>query len=186
MNIILKDGQNVQVRLVKPSDTQNLFNYLSFLSAETKSRFGPHVFDWQTVEQNCSAKDDIQRYVAVIPSTGVIIAYMLFKQGMIYWDEKRYAERGQHYNYNTTVTYAPSVADAYQNSGLGSMMYIEIEKELKQKGIHHIVLWGGVQAANERAVHFYKKFGYELKGSFWHDEKDNLDMVKELSHYNLD
>lgn len=46
------------------------------------------------------------------------------------------------------------------------MMYNEIEKELRIKGIQHIVLRGGVQVTNERAVSFYKKFGYQLYGSF--------------------
>jgi ribosomal protein S18 acetylase RimI-like enzyme len=180
MNIQLKNGQKVQVRLLQDTDINNLFNYLSSLSAETRSRFGPHPFDKQTVEFICTTVDDVMRYVAIDQSNGEIIAYMLFKQGMIYWDDKRYAERNQHFNYSTVVTFAPSVADAFQSSGLGSAMYDEIEKELKAKGIQYIILWGGVQATNERAVNFYKKFGYELKGSFWHDEKDNLDMVKQL------
>lgn len=180
MKLILKNGGRISVRLLDSTDAQKLFDYLSSLSAETKSRFGPHPFDWQTVESICNNADDVLRYIAVDESTGDVVAYMLFKQGMIYWDEKRYAERNQHFNYSTTVTYAPSVADDYQSSGLGSLMYNEIERELKAKGIQHIVLWGGVQATNERAVNFYKKFGYQLYGSFWHDEKDNLDMVKEL------
>lgn len=181
MLLKLKNGQKVTIRLLQREDTQNLFNYLSSLSLETKSRFGPHPFDWQTAETICNHADDVKRYIAVEEATGNIISYMLFKQGMIYWDEKRYSERGQQYNYDTTVTYAPSVADNYQSTGLGSLMYAAIENELRTKNIQHIVLWGGVQTGNERAVNFYKKFGYALKGTFWHDEKDNLDMVKQLT-----
>lgn len=180
MELTLRNGKKVLVRLLQNSDMQKLFNYFSSLSIETKSRFGPHPFDWQTIEHICNNPDDVMRYVAVDDATNEIAAYMLFKQGMIYWDEKRYAERNQHYNYSTTVTYAPSVADAFQSSGLGSAMYEQIEQELKSNGIQHIILWGGVQAGNERAVNFYKKFGYEIKGSFWFQEKDNLDMVKQL------
>lgn len=180
MELVLRNGIAINIRLLQNTDVQNLFNYLSSLSAETKSRFGPHPFDRETIEQICNNTGDVMRYIAINELTGDIVAYMLFKQGMIYWDDKRYAERNQHFNYSTTVTYAPSVADTYQSSGLGSLMYNRIEKELKEKGIQHIVLWGGVQATNKRAVNFYKKFGYQLYGSFWHDGKDNLDMVKEL------
>ncbi|MBI1782707.1 MAG: GNAT family N-acetyltransferase [Sphingobacteriales bacterium] len=180
MELTLRNGIPINTRLLQNTDVQNLFNYVFSLSVETKSRFGPHLFNRETIEQICNNKDDVMRYVAIDESTANIVGYMLFKQGMIYWDDKRYAERNQYFNYSTTVTYAPSVADAFQSSGLGSVMYNEIEKELRTKGIKHIVLWGGVQATNERAVNFYKKFGYELYGSFWHDEKDNLDMVKEL------
>lgn len=118
ITIELKNGQRTQVRLLQNTDAQNLFNYLSSLSAETKSRFGPHPFDRETIEQICNNTDDVMRYFAIDESTGNIIAYMLFKQGMIYWDDKRYVERDQHFNYSTTVTYAPSVADAFQSSGL--------------------------------------------------------------------
>ena len=180
MEVNLKNGEKITVRRLENTDTQNLFDYLSSLSLATRSRFGPHPFDCQTVEQVFTQPDDVMRYVAV-DMNGVIIAYMLFKQGMIQWDEKRYAERKQHFDYHSSVTYAPSVADAWQSSGLGSLMYALIEKELKQRGIQQIVLWGGVQATNERAVNFYKKFGYQLMGSFWHDEKDNFDMVKQLA-----
>ena len=166
MQIVLKSGREIMIRLLQNTDTQKLFNYLSSLSAETKSRFGPHPFDLETVEYICNNPDDVMRYVAVDNATNNIIAYMLFKRGMIEWDEKRYRERNQHYDSNTTVTYAPSVDDSWQSSGLGSLMYQQMEQELKSKHIQHIILWGGVQANNERAVNFYKKFGYQLMGSF--------------------
>lgn len=181
MIVTLKNNTKVVIRLLKNTDTQDLFNYLSDLSSETKSRFGPHPFDRASVETICNnLNDDVLRYIAVDESGNNIIAYMLLKQGMIIWDEKRYAGRNRQFNYQTTITFAPSVADAWQSTGLGTMMYQLIEEELKAKGIQHIILWGGVQATNERAVNFYKKLGYLIAGSYWHDEKDNYDMVKEL------
>ncbi|MGE5107674.1 MAG: GNAT family N-acetyltransferase [Sphingobacteriales bacterium] len=179
MEAQLKNGQKASIRLLNDNDTQKLFSYLSSLSSETKSRFSPHSFDWQTVENICTNLDDVMRYVA-LEAAGEIIAYMLFKQGMIEWDGKRYAERNQYFIYHTTVTYAPSVADGWQNSGLGTMMHRQIESVLKSKGIQHIILWGGVQVANERAMNFYKKLGYLLMGSFRHNEMDNQDMMKQL------
>jgi diamine N-acetyltransferase len=47
-------------------------------------------------------------------------------------------------------------------------------------GIRHSILWGGVQATNEKAVKYYKKIGYQYQASFWNEEKDNYDMVKVL------
>lgn len=182
MDILLKNGQPVLIRHLKSGDIQNLFNYLSSFSDATKSCFGPHPFDFGTVQNICNnlQNDDVMRYIAVEANVN-IIAYMLFKQGMIEEDKNRYTARNQFYDYHNSVTYAPSVADAYQSSGVGGAMYLQIEPQLKEKGIKHIILWGGVQATNERAVNFYKKFSYELKGSFWHNEKDNFDMVKGLT-----
>ena len=55
-----------------------------------------------------------------------------------------------------------------------------IETDLQTKGVRTIILWGGVQASNLKAVKFYKKNGYQFIASFWHDDKDNHDMIKEL------
>jgi ribosomal protein S18 acetylase RimI-like enzyme len=100
---------------------------------------------------------------------------------MIEWDMNRYLTRHQTYDHDSSVTFAPSVADAWQSEGLGSLMNQIIEADLKKRGIKHIILWGGVQATNEKAVNFYKKHGYRLIAHFQHDAKDNFDMVKQLS-----
>lgn len=181
MNFKLRNGRHVEVRLLESSDNEKLFAYFDqYFSKESKSRFGPHAFDQETINAICQNPDgEIMWYVAIDEEKN-IVAYMLIKQGMIEWDEKRYASRNQTYDHNTSVTYAPSVADAWQSSGVGSLMNNIIEEDLKRRGIKNIILWGGVQATNEKAVNFYKKLGYQYIASFWHDGKDNYDMVKSL------
>jgi diamine N-acetyltransferase len=181
MTIQLWDGRAAIIRSLKESDKDSLYNYLQNLSAESRSRFGPHPFDQQTINSICEQPDkNIQRYIAVDKSTSVIVAYMLIQQGMIEADLQRYAQRNQFFLHDTTVTYAPSVADDWQSSGLGTAMVNMIENELKNRGMRHIILWGGVQATNLKAVNFYKKNGYQFIASFWYDDKDNHDMIKEL------
>ena len=181
MKYELRNGKSVEVRLLEGNDTEKLYEYFDqHFSKESKSRFGPHAFDQETINAICQNPDEeIMRYVAIDEEKN-IVAYMLIKQGMIEWDEKRYALRNQFYDYNTSVTLAPSVADAWQSSGLGTLMNNLIEDDLGKRKIKNIILWGGVQANNEKAVHFYKKLGYQFIASFWHDGKDNYDMVKEL------
>jgi ribosomal protein S18 acetylase RimI-like enzyme len=181
MKIQVRDGRSVIIRSLQESDNEPLYDYLQNLSSESRSRFGPHPFDQQTINQICKHPDkNIQRYIAVEESTSTIVAYMLIRQGMIEADQQRYARRDQFFDPAITVTYAPSVADDWQSSGLGTAMVNVIEKELKNKGIRYIILWGGVQATNLKAVNFYKKIGYQFIASFWHDHKDNHDMIKEL------
>ena len=181
MAITIRNGKTVAIRLLKPGDEEVLYNYLQNLSMESRSRFGPHSFDQQTIHRICEQPDnDIQRFIATDESASIIVSYMLIKQGMIEWDLQRYAQRNQFYEPETTVTYAPSVADYWQSTGLGTAMLNIIEKNLAGKGIRHIVLWGGVQASNTTAVNFYRKNGYRFIDSFWHDDKDNYDMVKDL------
>lgn len=177
----LKDKRSVEVRLLAHGDNENLFDYFQKLSTESRSRFGPHLFDRSTIDAICSGiNPDILRYIAIDDSSKQIVAYMLVKQGMIGWDKDRYASRNQSYDHATSVTFAPSVADAWQSSGLGSLMNDLIEDDLDKRKIQNIILWGGVQATNQKAVNFYKKLGYQFIASFWQDEKDNFDMVKQL------
>lgn len=181
MKYELKNGARVDIRLLANTDNEKLFDYFDqYFSKESRSRFGPHPFDKETINAICqNMNGDITRYVAT-DETGNIVAYMLIKQGMIDWDMDRYATRQQSYDHDSSVTFAPSVADAWQSSGIGSLMNSIIEKDLNKRGIRNIILWGGVQATNEKAVNFYKKLGYQFIASFWHDGKDNHDMVKQL------
>jgi ribosomal protein S18 acetylase RimI-like enzyme len=181
MKYQLRNGKTVEVRQLMADDDQKLFEYFDkHFSAESKSRFGPHPFDKMTIDSICqNINDEIKRYVAIDDERN-IVAYMLIKQGMIEWDKKRYSERNKFYDNNSSVTFAPSVADAWQSSGLGNLMNSVIEADLMKQGIRFIILWGGVQATNEKAVSFYKKLGYRYIASFWHDGKDNYDMMKEL------
>jgi len=181
MNSVLKNGRSVEIRSLSEMDGDKLFEYFDrHFSKESKSRFGPHPFDKETLNSICQDRGtEISKYIAV-DERGSIVAYMLVKQGMIDWDKNRYASRGQSYESGTSVTFAPSVADEWQSSGLGSLMNAIIEKDLASRNIKHIILWGGVQASNEIAIKFYKKLGYQFIASFWHDEKDNHDMVKQL------
>jgi ribosomal protein S18 acetylase RimI-like enzyme len=181
MNYQLKNGKTVEIRLLQANDSEKLFEYFDLhFSKESKLRFGPHPFDKMTIDSICqNITDEIKRYVAIDDERN-IVAYMLIKQGMIEWDMKRYAERNQFYDDDSSVTFAPSVADTWQSSGLGSLMNDIIESDLKTRNIKSIILWGGVQAINEKAVNFYKKSGYRFIASFWHDGKNNYDMVKQL------
>jgi GNAT superfamily N-acetyltransferase len=177
----LKNGNTVEVRLLENSDSEKLFEYFDqHFSKESKSRFGPHPFAKETLNVICqNPNGEITRYVAVDEEKN-IVAYMLVKKGMIEWDEKRYATRQQFYDLNLSVAFAPSVADAWQSSGLGMLMNNIIEDDLRKRNVKNIILWGGVQATNEKAVNFYKKLGYQYISSFWHEGKDNYDMVKQL------
>ncbi len=91
--------------------------------------------------------------------------FLFWPRGMLKADRQRYSERNQYFDPVTTVTFAPS-ADAWQSTGLGFAM-ANIEEDLRKKSIRHVILWGGVQATNFKALNYYKKLGYEYIDSFW-------------------
>lgn len=179
--VTIKNNINVAIRLLRSDDAEKLYHYLDSLSSESRSRFGPHPFDQNTIAEICRhPQNDTIRYIA--ENNECIIAYMLIQKGMIDADRKRYSEKNIFFDDDITATYAPSVADEFQSSGLGSSMFQLIENDLIAAGYSVIVLWGGVQASNSRAVHFYEKHLFRNMGSFWHDNKDNHDMIKNLNH----
>jgi GNAT superfamily N-acetyltransferase len=181
MKIELKNNRSFFIRLLEKTDSQNLFHYFSSLSPATTSRFFPHPFDKQTAQSICdNLPGDILRYVA-LDDTGTIVAYMLVKDSMVEEDRSRLLAKNIYFDQVITCTFAPSVTDSFQNTGLGSRMYDIIEKDiLENTPWRIIVLWGGVQASNTRAVHFYEKKGFHNLGSFWNNNMDNYDMVRML------
>ena len=80
MNYKLKNGKAVEVRLLEPGDSEKLFEYFDQrFSKESKSRFGPHAFDRETINAICQNPDrEVTRYVA-LDEEGNIAAYMLIK-----------------------------------------------------------------------------------------------------------
>src|SRR5678815_3854508 len=94
MKISLRNNKTATFRQINRHDRKALYNYLQQLSAESRSRFGPHAFDRTTVDLIKDQPDTtIHRYVAIDDLTGDIVAYMLIKQGMIEFDFPRYAAR---------------------------------------------------------------------------------------------
>jgi hypothetical protein len=66
MKVALKNNTTAEIRLLQQNDREGLYNYLQLLSPESRSRFGPHSFDWRTVHAIFDQPDEmIQRYVAI-------------------------------------------------------------------------------------------------------------------------
>jgi GNAT superfamily N-acetyltransferase len=181
MKLILKNTQQVMIRLLQSSDKEQLTAYLQGLSHESKSRFSPHLFDYATIDHICAmgGKEDIIRYVAETEDN-VLVAYMLIKPGLKESDANRIRGYGLHVDAHTDCSFAPSVADALQGSGLGTQMFYYIKDELKKAGKKRLVLWGGVQGSNYKAIDYYRKTGFRDVGEFDRNGK-NLDMVLEIN-----
>jgi L-amino acid N-acyltransferase YncA len=181
MKLILKNTQEVIIRLLQSSDKEQLTAYLQGLSHESKSRFSPHPFDYATIDHICAmgGKEDIIRYVAETEDN-VLVAYMLIKPGLKESDANRIRGYGLHVDAHTDCSFAPSVADALQGSGLGTQMFYYIKDELKKAGKKRLVLWGGVQGSNYKAIDYYRKTGFRDVGEFDRNGK-NLDMVLEIN-----
>jgi GNAT superfamily N-acetyltransferase len=179
----LPSGETATIRPMQPDDIVCFITYLERLSAETRARYGPHPFDRKTAAAICATLDpeDILRMAAFVRAGGEerMIAYFLLMMGIREGDRRRYAAREDPLDAETDCTLAPSVADDYQDQGLGSQMMRHVLQCAARLGRKRVALWGGVQTSNLRAVHFYTKFGFRKVGEFYTD-KDNDDMILDL------
>lgn len=176
-----KNNRPVILRRLVTADIDKLVNYLHALSAETKSRFAPHSFDKQAVLDFYNTANNNTGYIAEDVTNSNIIAYTIIKTGFLRHDSYRLQAYGLQLSIITDCTIAPSVADEWQSCGLGKLLYNYILQHLKAKGICRIILWGGVQAGNHKAVSFYKGLGFVELGGFEYNGW-NLDMINDITH----
>jgi len=158
-----------------------LYTYLQHLSPETRKRFGPHGFDRPTVESFYAENDTHSGYVAEDTENGEIIAYAILKTGYLWHDLQRLRSYGFTPDSLTDGTFAPSVADQWQSQGIGNGLFEFILSDAKAKGINRIILWGGVQSDNVKAVNFYLKNGFITLGEFEYFGM-NSDMVLQITN----
>jgi diamine N-acetyltransferase len=178
-------NKNIVIRTLRKEDLEMLSEYFLGLSDQTRQFYGPHPFNREWAEKICGNNDtdDMIRVIALSDETGRerILAYFIIKIGVWGSDMKRYAEIGMPLDNETDCTLAPSVSDDRQSSGLGSMVMAYILKFIPMIGRQRIVLWGGVQAINERAVHFYIKHGFIKVNEFEHNGFLCYDMIMSIS-----
>jgi len=84
-------------------------------------------------------------------------------------DLARYQSYGIPLNVATDCRFGPTIADDYQNRGLGSRLLPYVFDLARRFGQRQMILWGGVIAHNHRAIHYYQKHGFMIVGEFHKD-----------------
>ena len=161
------------------SQLDKLITYLTNLSPESRNRFGPHAYTKEAIIRLLEDYANYRLYVALNPEDDTVVAYTIIKIGWLDFDSGRLSSYGLA-PVPSDCTIAPSVADRWQSHGIGSEFFNYIVEELKANfKINRIILWGGVQATNQKAINFYKKFGFRTLGDFEHNGM-NYDMLVDL------
>jgi diamine N-acetyltransferase len=186
-DLVTESGLALTFRPVTPPDHHILGEYFISLSETTRSLYGPHPFDQATADALCAGIDyaDTIRFIATIPNASLekVIAYFILQLGVPAAEIERYAQVNIALDPQADCLVAPSVADAYQNKGVGSPLMQLVFDVARRLGRRHIVLMGGVFVANERAVHYYHKLGFRRVGSFiapWASGRESYDMFLAL------
>ncbi len=185
-SISIPSGLRVTFRPLAADDAGILGQYFQNLSVETRRRYAPHAFDQATADHLCATIDyaDTIRMIAIVETDlqQQAVAYFVLVLGAHDHDQERYARAGISLDPQTDCTVAPSIADAYQDRGLGSCLMSHLMEVARQLGRGRMVLMGGVQATNHRAVHYYQKHGFRMVSTFESPAGVyNHDMVLDLS-----
>ncbi len=180
MNFIAKNHKEIVFRKLIKSDFKSLAHYLQNLSEESKSRFGPHLYDLEAVTTFYKENLNIG-IVGIETNNKNIVAYSIIKQGFILADSERYKTYKLPLSMLTDFTYAPSVADNWQSLGLGDAMFKYMKNIIQTTDCKRIILWGGVQKTNEKAVNYYQKNGFITHGQF-NNGNDNWDMALNINN----
>lgn len=176
---IMQPGKTkISIRRLILDDADSLSSYLQALSPQSKQRFGPHPFDFDAVSAVLKDTDNHFAYGAFCTETNELTAYSLIRRGYISFDKERFANYGIALCETTDCTYAPSVADSWQNKKIGSQVFSFILNDLPLH-FERIIFWGGVQADNAIAVAFYQHKNFRLLGEFEHNG-NNYDMILNL------
>ena len=165
----------METRLLTKEHLEKLLQYLHSLGDETKSRFGPHNFDEFTLTDLFVNNENHRGYI-VLGLDHQIIAYTVVRLGYLEHDQPRLVSYGLVLNHDTDCTLAPSVSDDHQGKGIGRSMVQFALSDLRTMGYQRVILWGGVQATNERARRLYQSLGFETLGEFEY-HGSNLDMM---------
>ena len=180
-SLALRSGADATLRSLRDDDADLLGAYFVGLSPWTRDFYGPHGFDRETADRLCRetrTDTEVARFVVTVADGdgARIIAYFIVGFRMQDSDTKRYAARGTPLDDRTDAYLAPSVEDACQDTGVGSAVMGHLVPWLRGLGRRRIMLLGGVQQRNERAIAFYRKWGFRTVGEF-HTRQANYDMI---------
>jgi GNAT superfamily N-acetyltransferase len=165
----------MHTRIATADDCDSIVIFYQQLQEATRRLYAPHRMDREALQQQVADP----AYIMLLSFIDEELAgYQVFLNGAFPWECDRYTQYGivldQH-----TASYAPVLGDGYQGKGAGTLMLTQALPFLEKANIHQLILWGGVQCANIRAVNFYLKNGFRIAGYFeW--EGANYDMISTI------
>lgn len=178
MTALTKQNKPVELRRFTAQDLGHLLTYLQQLGPGTAKRFQPHSYQEKQVVEFYSNPEH-EAWISVDMATQKIIAYTVLKKGYLHHDYPRLQQYGVDISYDHCYTIAPSVTDEWQSTGVGQLLFDFILSEIKTRDAKQIILWGGVQTDNIKAVRFYEKNGFRSLGHFQYNGL-NEDMLLPL------
>jgi ribosomal protein S18 acetylase RimI-like enzyme len=148
---VAKNGEAIQFRPKQATDIEMLWAMFSTLSEATVSNLIPP-FTRERVE-GWTKDIDYSKVLAIVAVTG---------------DGRIVANASLQFNPQEVLRHKAelgiTVHDSCQNLGIGTALLEHLLGIAKEKGLKKVHLT--VRIDNNRAIHFYSKFGFEIEGTF--------------------
>ena len=170
----------ITLRSLRADDAAALAAYFDGLSAETTRRFQPHPLTRAMALTLCASLPSPTVRLVLEHRSRMIIGYFILDPVPLVDDAARYAAQGVPLEPGRDWMFAPSVADDWQDQGLATLAMPHLLAIARTGGARSLVLMGGTQATNARAIRFYEKVGFLRCGGYqtevWnHDMRLPLD-----------
>lgn len=178
----LPSGEQFIFRPLRKNDTNNLTQFLEGLSVETRKFSTFSSYDVVTAKEFCETINKYDKLRFVLETTsGNIAGLFELSFGIPKSDMERFKEHGISLNEHTDCRFGPTLADNYQQKGLGSLIMPYITGIARKFGKKRITLYGGVLVDNTRAISFYEKYEFHKVGKFNNSDNNQvMDMLLNL------
>lgn len=177
-----KSGETFTFRELEDSDGILLGRFFESLSADTRSKFGPHPLTPEHALILCGniGRDNTARFI--VQGNSEIVGYFILDFNNYEHDAERYRHYGIELNPLTDPVFAPCIADEFQNKGIAGSAMNAILEYAESRNLRRIILMGGTQERNSVARSFYAKSGFKEYGRFYteHNGLNNIDMMLSL------
>ena len=164
-----------QLNQLQQNDRDALGRFFTGLSSATRSRFGPHPLNTEHAAKLCYALDEDPAGRFVLYSDDAICGYFIVDPVLPGHEVERYMNYGIALESGKDCMFAPCMADRFQGRGLGNAVMPFLLKHCRDKRYRSMVLLGGTQESNERALKFYQRWGFRPLGTFM-TSVSNIDM----------
>jgi len=144
----------ITIRHITEADAEAVLNLCTLLDQETTFMMlepgeRKHVFEEQKKRIAAVISKPNQTFL-LTEDDGVPVGFLA-------------AHGGLYRRNHRTVSIVVGVLQAYSGQGIGTRLFREVEKWAREQGLHRLELT--VMTHNERAIHLYKKMGFEIEGT---------------------
>jgi len=167
--VTLSSGETLTFRPLLPDDITRLAEFLADLAPQTRAFSTFPSYDLTTAQEMCTAIARYDKLRLVATAAERIVALFELSFDLTATDVARYHSYDIPLDKATDCRFGPTIADEYQNRGLGSRLLPYVFDLARSFGQRRMILWGGVMAHNHRAIHHYQKHGFQIAGTFHKD-----------------